>query len=91
LYTRFLILASDGVWDFLSDQEAVEVVSQSVDAHGGSTEHAAADLVEATLSRAAELNNMTVGELKAIPAGSERRKRYDDTTAVVMFFEKHSN
>jgi len=81
-----VILASDGVWDFLSDQEAVEVVAASVLAHDGSTEYAAAELVEATLSRAAELNNMSLDELKAIKEGSERRKRYDDTTAVVMFF-----
>lgn len=84
---RFLILASDGVWDFLSDQEAVEVVAASIAAHNGNTEFAANDLVEATLARAAELNNMSVAELKDIKEGSDRRKRYDDTTAVVMFFE----
>lgn len=74
------------MWDFLSDQEAVEVVVASVTAHGGSTEFAASDLVEATLLRAADLNDMGVDDLKSLKEGSERRKRYDDTTAVVMFF-----
>lgn len=84
-YLSFLILASDGVWDFLSDQEAVDVVVGSIKAHNGDTSNAAQDLVNATLTRAAEINSMTLEELKAIREGSERRKKHDDTTAVVMF------
>lgn len=82
---KFIILATDGLWDFLSDQEAVEVVQRSLKDHAGDTGFAASSLVEAALSRAAEANHMSVEELKNLPEGSGRRKRYDDTTAVVMF------
>ena len=84
-FSRFIILATDGLWDFLSDQEAVEVVQRSLEDHAGDTGFAASSLVEAALSRAAEANHMSVEELKNLPEGSGRRKRYDDTTAVVMF------
>jgi pyruvate dehydrogenase phosphatase len=99
-----VILASDGLWDFLSDQEAVEVVARALTesdqehralAQGGSAgltidqrrELAAEALVDATLARAAQVNRTTVGQLKALPAGSERRRKHDDTTVVVLFLD----
>jgi len=79
----FLVLATDGLWDEMSDEEAVAVVSQCV--REGKRHEAAATLVEEALARAAAASGMTVAELKALPPGNRRRGRHDDTTAVVIY------
>lgn len=78
---RFVILASDGLWDFLSDEEAVEIVAKCSD-----PSHAAEDLVNTALVVAASSCGLSVKELLALPAGSQRRSRHDDTTVIVIHF-----
>jgi serine/threonine protein phosphatase PrpC len=48
---KFIILASDGVWDFLSDEQAVQIVSS---VEGQDANHAAELLVHAALETAAK-------------------------------------
>lgn len=76
---KFLILATDGVWDFLTDRLAVEIVA-SCDEHS----KAASILVEKTLESAALENGITIDDLKEIPVGSSRRQRHDDTSVVIL-------
>jgi pyruvate dehydrogenase phosphatase len=84
---KFVILATDGLWDFLSDQEAVDVVSRCTGAGQERDPHAAAAmLVEAALQKAAEESGMNVDDLKNLAPGSRRRNKHDDTTVVVMYF-----
>tara|TARA_B110000090_G_C13104793_1_gene339990 strand:+ start:81 stop:317 length:237 start_codon:yes stop_codon:yes gene_type:complete len=78
------VLASDGLWDFLEDAEAVDIVDKAV--RSGKGDQAAALLVEAALQRAAVECGMSIEQLKACPPGGQRRNRHDDTTAVVMYF-----
>ena len=79
---EFLVLASDGVWDFLSDEDVVDIVSKSTN-----PDTAAANIVESALQVAANERGMTIEQLKALPEGSARRGRHDDTTAVVMYLK----
>lgn len=81
----FVIIGSDGVWDFLSNEEAVEVVRQQL--AQGKQDNAGRAIVEAVLQKAAKRYDMTYQELLSLPPGSNRRRRHDDTTAVVVFFE----
>eukprot|EP01041_Mallomonas_annulata_P011162 gene11162-23327_t len=76
---KFLILASDGVWDFLTDEEAVSIVANCTH-----PDTAAEELVCVVLDRAAKDCGMSVDELKALPRGRHRRGRHDDTTAIVI-------
>ena len=96
-HDRFVIVASDGVWDFLSDEEAVAIVGECIRqqpniAQTATTKQqsigkvAAEVLVEATLRRAAQECGMTYEALLSLPPGKQRRSRHDDTTAVIMFF-----
>ena len=80
-YDKFVILATDGVWDFLTDEEAVKIVASC----GNDSKKAAYALVEATLERASSECGMTKSELMALPPGRKRRSRHDDTTAIVIY------
>ena len=82
---RFVILATDGLWDELTDQEAVSIVGQCVQA--GAPQEAADQLVAAALAHAAADCRMTLDELRALPPGDQRRGRHDDTTAVVLYLD----
>ena len=76
---RFLILASDGLWEQLSNQEAVNLVA------GGEKQGAARRLVVDAMKKAARKRNGSYEEVKELGAG-RRRPVHDDITCVVLFF-----
>jgi len=78
---KFVILASDGLWDFISDDEAVQIVAQCTD-----RSQAADLLVECALRRAATESKQSYEALLKLPPGRQRRSKHDDTTAVILYF-----
>ncbi|XP_021767803.1 probable protein phosphatase 2C 38 isoform X2 [Chenopodium quinoa] len=79
---QFLIFASDGLWEHLSNQEAVDIVKTS-SRHG-----IAKKLVKAALCEAAKKREMRYSDLKKIDRGV-RRHFHDDITVVVLFLDSH--
>ncbi|XP_024974309.1 probable protein phosphatase 2C 46 [Cynara cardunculus var. scolymus] len=77
---RFLIFASDGLWEHLSNQEAVDIVQNHP--HNGSARR----LVKAALQEAAKKREMRYSDLKRIERGV-RRHFHDDITVVVVFLD----
>eukprot|EP00850_Spirogloea_muscicola_P009508 SM000053S17465 [mRNA] locus=s53:545738:548036:- [translate_table: standard] len=77
----FVVLGSDGLFDFFTDQQVVDHVAAFTAAHphGDPARH----MLEQLLVRAAEHASMTVEQLKAVPIG-RRRKYHDDVTIVVL-------
>ncbi|KAL0340766.1 UNVERIFIED_CONTAM: putative protein phosphatase 2C 38 [Sesamum radiatum] len=72
---QFLIFASDGLWEHLSNQEAVEL-------------GIARKLVKAALHEAAKKREMRYSDLKKIDRGV-RRHFHDDITVIVVFLDSH--
>lgn len=79
---HFLIFASDGLWDHLSNQEAVDIV------HSCPRNGVARKLVKAALHVAARKREMRYSDLKKIDRGV-RRHFHDDITVVVLFLDSH--
>ncbi|CAB4301034.1 unnamed protein product [Prunus armeniaca] len=79
---QFLIFASDGLWEQLSSQEAVDIV-QNYPRNG-----IARKLVKAALHEAAKKREMRYSDLKKIDRGV-RRHFHDDITVVVLFLDSH--
>ncbi|ANM70118.1 Protein phosphatase 2C family protein [Arabidopsis thaliana] len=77
---QFLIFASDGLWEQLSNQEAVEIV-QNHPRNG-----IARRLVKAALQEAAKKREMRYSDLNKIERGV-RRHFHDDITVVVLFLD----
>lgn len=77
---QFLIFASDGLWENLSNQEAVDIVNNSP------RNGIARKLVKAALQEAAKKREMRYSDLKKIERGV-RRHFHDDITVVVLFLD----
>ncbi|KAI3447635.1 hypothetical protein Pfo_004300 [Paulownia fortunei] len=80
---HFLIFASDGLWEHLSNQEAVDIVN-SYPRLG-----IARRLVKSALRVAAKKREMRYSDLKKIDRGV-RRHFHDDITVVVIFIDQSS-
>ncbi|KAK9072760.1 hypothetical protein SSX86_009195 [Deinandra increscens subsp. villosa] len=80
---QFLIFASDGLWEHLSNGEAVDIV------HNHPRSGIARRLVKAALQIAAKKREMRYSDLKKIDRGV-RRHFHDDITVVVLFLDPPS-
>ncbi|XP_013731909.1 probable protein phosphatase 2C 64 isoform X2 [Brassica napus] len=76
----FIICASDGLWEHMSNQEAVEIV------HTHPRNGIAKRLVKMALKEAAKKREMRYSDLKKIDRGV-RRHFHDDITVIVVFFD----
>jgi len=77
----FVVLGSDGLFDFLPNQEVVELVYRFIKSNpdGDPAKH----LIEKILPRAAENACLSTEELMNVPLG-DRRKFIDDVTVIVI-------
>nr|GLL38547.1 probable protein phosphatase 2C 60 isoform X2 [Ipomoea trifida] len=81
-HDQFLIFASDGLWEHLSNQEAVDIVQS------GPPNGSARRLVKAALQEAAKKREMRYSDLKKIDRGV-RRHFHDDMTIIVVFLDSN--
>ncbi|GLT75282.1 hypothetical protein SLA2020_470180 [Shorea laevis] len=81
-HDQFIIFASDGLWEHLSNQDAVDVVQNHP--RSGSARR----LVKAALQEAAKKREMRYSDLKKIDRGV-RRHFHDDITVVVVFLDSN--
>ncbi|KAE9607828.1 putative protein-serine/threonine phosphatase [Lupinus albus] len=81
-HDQFLIFASDGLWEHLSNQDAVDIVQNHP--HNG----IARRLIKAALQEAAKKREMRYSDLKKIDRGV-RRHFHDDITVVVVFLDSN--
>ncbi|XP_037417444.1 probable protein phosphatase 2C 36 [Triticum dicoccoides] len=77
---RFIIFASDGLWEHLSNEEAAEMV------HKHERTGIARRLVEAAMREAARKREMRYTDLKRIEKGL-RVHFHDDITVIVLFID----
>ncbi|XWS45597.1 hypothetical protein CRYUN_Cryun15aG0150200 [Craigia yunnanensis] len=81
-HDQFLIFASDGLWERLTNQVAVDIVQNHP--RNGSARR----LVKAALQEAAKKREMRYSDLKKIDRGV-RRHFHDDITVVVVFLDSN--
>lgn len=81
-HDQFIIFASDGLWEHLSNQDAVDIVKKNP------RSGIARRLVKAALQEAAEKREMRYSDLKNIDRGV-RRHFHDDITVIVVFIESN--
>ncbi|KAK6149219.1 hypothetical protein DH2020_016744 [Rehmannia glutinosa] len=77
---KFLIFASDGLWDYVTNQEAVEIVNNNPRVG------IARRLLLSAIEKAAKTKRMPYNEIKKLEQGM-RRQVHDDITIVVIFID----
>ncbi|KAK1278370.1 putative protein phosphatase 2C 40 [Acorus gramineus] len=78
---HFVIVASDGLFDFFSNEVAVKLVHSYLQEKPSG--NPAKFLLEQLVLKAAKNSGMTLEQLMGVPAGS-RRKYHDDVTVIVI-------
>ncbi|KAK7363586.1 hypothetical protein VNO77_05733 [Canavalia gladiata] len=78
---EFVIVGSDGLFDFFSNDEAVKLVESYI--LSNPLGDPAKFLIEQLVARAAESAGFSMEELMNVPAG-RRRKYHDDVTVIVI-------
>ena len=89
---RFMILATDGLWERLNNDQACAVVEAYLrhpDTIPASSPSEA--LVEEALGKAASANFMSKALLKRLTQGSQRRMYHDDILVTVIQFDFGTN
>lgn len=81
---KFLVFASDGLWEHLRNQQVVEIV------HNSPRSGIARRLVKAAMIEAARKGKKKYDEVKRIEKGS-RRAVHDDITVIVVFINQQTN
>ncbi|KAK6942955.1 PPM-type phosphatase-like domain [Dillenia turbinata] len=81
---RFLILSSDGLYQYFTNEEAVSEVEQFITSfpEGDPAQH----LIEELLFRAAKKAGMDFHQLLEIPQG-DRRRYHDDVSVIIISLE----
>ncbi|GAB2295487.1 hypothetical protein Dimus_029653 [Dionaea muscipula] len=77
---QFVIFASDGLWEHISNQQAVDIV------HNNPRTGSAKRLIKKALKEAAKKGHMRYEDLKQVKKGN-RRCFHDDITVVVVFLD----
>jgi len=79
---KFMVMASDGLWEVLSNEEVVGIVASATN-----NDDACADLIDALLERRAEQCDLTLDQLDQLPIHM-RRSVHDDVTIIILFFDE---
>lgn len=83
---KYLVLASDGVWDELDRKTSAKVLNEKLnkDSKYKITRDICVLLKEETLNRACKANGISRPYLDRMPASSRRRDLVDDITIVAV-------
>ncbi|CCI44376.1 unnamed protein product [Albugo candida] len=84
----FVIIASDGLWDHVDNDEAVSIVEKMVIEN--KSDHAARALVENVLQKAATRKDTSISSILGLPPGPVRRRHHDDISVIVLYFDQES-
>ncbi|WVZ11936.1 hypothetical protein V8G54_016466 [Vigna mungo] len=76
----FIVFASDGLWEHLTDEEVVQIVS------GNPRTGIAKRVVTVALEEAAKKRDMRYDDLKKVEKG-QRRHFHDDITVIVLYLD----
>ncbi|KAF4674727.1 hypothetical protein FOL47_008777 [Perkinsus chesapeaki] len=78
----FLILASDGLWDYLPDPDIVSVAVDVFEREG--PQAAAEALVSRVIEQAAQSAKLSASSVRRMQPGRTRRNIHDDVTVVIV-------
>jgi len=87
---KFLVIATDGLWDFLTNEEVIEIVARHY-MYGNKNENVCTLLIKKVLEKAAPWGSTVEEKLSAALQidAKERRKYHDDISIIVIYFDEN--
>uniref|UniRef100_A0A7R9UCV6 PPM-type phosphatase domain-containing protein n=2 Tax=Pinguiococcus pyrenoidosus TaxID=172671 RepID=A0A7R9UCV6_9STRA len=82
-----LVAGTDGLWDYLESQEAVDIATAALE-RSNSVGVAADELREEVLRRTARKHGLVLADVKQLSPGKDRRSKHDDVTVIVVDLRK---
>ena len=82
---NFIVMATDGLWDFLRSREISEIFKKSINA---TIEKNCFNVLSTCLEKAATESRMTIEQMVKVPEGRGRRKLHDDITMILLDLNK---
>lgn len=82
---ELLVLASDGLWDYLAYEEVVEIAMNFLKkSEPNDCVLLAQKLIDEAMARAATLHELDMATIRRIPPGPTRRQIHDDITVIAV-------
>jgi len=81
---EFLLLASDGLFDYLTEQQVADVCRRCVEQDKATPTQVARSLIQEAVGLAATTHGFDLAGLMQMPAGRRRRRYHDDITVVCV-------
>ena len=82
---KYLLMATDGLWDFLRSREISEIFKKSINA---TIEKNCFNVLSTCLEKAATESRMTIEQMVKVPEGRGRRRLHDDITMILLDLNK---
>ncbi|RLN93801.1 hypothetical protein BBJ28_00001231 [Nothophytophthora sp. Chile5] len=84
---KFVLLASDGLWEVMTAEEAAHIVDKFDPGQSLFFSTASAALIHAALEKIAHRDGLMIHELMAMTQGPARRRFHDDITCTVVYID----
>ena len=78
---EFILMGSDGLWDYMSSKEAAEIIQSKANS---STEEIKNCIFSNLMEKISKKNKIPIEKIMSMPNGPQKRSKHDDITFILF-------